>query len=129
MLKYAKITNNESKECEVGLGTNTDFYKSIGMVEMEVEQAYNGNWYLSGYAPAEQEKTKEEISETRRQLYIAEKDPITCQIQALRDEEQTEEIMAQIESLKEERARVVEKIKEENPYPKEEAKENETSNI
>lgn len=73
--------------------------------------------------------TKEEVSETRRQLYIAEKDPITCQIQALRDEEQTEEIMAQIESLKEERARVVERIKAENPYPQEAEAKNETGNI
>lgn len=129
MLKYAKIENEETKQVSVGLGTNTEFYKSIGMVEMDVEQAYNGQWYLAGYAPAEPEKTKEEISETRRQLYIVEKDPITCQIQSLRDEEQTEEIMAQIESLKEERARVVEKIKAENPYPQEAEAKNETGNI
>lgn len=129
MLKYAKIENEQTKQCSVGLGTNTDFYKSIGMVEMDVEEAYNGGWYLKGYAPIEPEKTKEEISETRRKLYIAEKDPITCQIQALRDEEQSEEIMAQIESLKEERARVVEKIKAENPYPQEAEAKNETGNI
>ena len=129
MLKYAKIENEETKQCSVGLGTNTDFYKSIGMVEMDVEQAYNGQWYLMGYAPEEPEQTKEDVSEKRRQLYIAEKDPITCQIQALRDEEQTEEIIAQIESLKEERARVVEKIKAENPYPQEAEAQNETGNI
>lgn len=51
MLKYAKITNEETKECSVGVGTNSDFYKSIGMTEMDVEQAYNGNWYVAGYAP------------------------------------------------------------------------------
>ena len=51
MKKYAKIINEETKQCEVGLGTNTDFYKSIGMVEMEVEEAYNGSWYVKGYAP------------------------------------------------------------------------------
>lgn len=89
-------------------------------------EQYNGEFLLKSDVPA---PTKEEISETRRQLYIAEKDPITCQIQALRDEEQTEEIMAQIESLKEERARVVEKIKEENPYPQEAEAQNETGNI
>lgn len=61
--------------------------------------------------------TKEEVSEIRRQLYIEQKDPITCQIQALRDEEQTEEIIAEIEALKVERAAIVEKIKSENPYP------------
>lgn len=51
MLKYAKVVNEKTKLCEVGLGTNSDFYKSIEMTEQEVEQAYNGNWYLKGYAP------------------------------------------------------------------------------
>ena len=57
MLKYAKIVNEETKECEVGFGTNADFYKSIGMAEMDVEQAYNGNWYVVGFMPAEPEKS------------------------------------------------------------------------
>lgn len=50
-MKYAKIINDQNKLCEVGTGTNTEFYKSIGMEEMEVEQAYNGNWYVKGYVP------------------------------------------------------------------------------
>lgn len=93
---------------------------------VEDYEQYNSEFLLKSDIPAPK---KEEVSETRRQLYIAEKDPITCQIQALRDEEQTEEIMAQIESLKEERARVVEKIKAENPYPQEAEAQNETGNI
>lgn len=48
---YAKIENQETKECSVGVGTNITFYKSIGMVDMEVEQAYDGKWYVKGYAP------------------------------------------------------------------------------
>lgn len=48
---FAKVINEETKECQVGLGTNETFYRSIGMVEMDVEQAYNGGWYLTGYAP------------------------------------------------------------------------------
>jgi hypothetical protein len=51
MIKYAKVINYETKQCEVGTGTNAEFYKSIGMTEMEVEQAFNGSWYLAGYAP------------------------------------------------------------------------------
>lgn len=51
MKKYAKVINKETKLCEVGLGTNSAFYKSIGMVEMEVEKAYDGSYYLKGYAP------------------------------------------------------------------------------
>ena len=55
---YAKIINNETKQCEVGLGTNSAFYKSIGMTEIEVEQAYDGSWYVKGFAP---EKPVEEL--------------------------------------------------------------------
>lgn len=51
MLKYAKIIDDTTKACDVGLGTNTAFYRSIGMTEMNVEQAYDGKWYVSGYTP------------------------------------------------------------------------------
>lgn len=51
MLKYAKIENEETKECSIGIGTNAEFYQSIGMIEQDVEQGYNGSWYISGYAP------------------------------------------------------------------------------
>ena len=57
---YAKIVNEQTKECQVGIGTNVEFYKKIGMTEMEVEQAYSGQWYLKGYAPAKPEPTIEE---------------------------------------------------------------------
>lgn len=53
MKKYAQIIDNETKLCNVGIGTNTDFYKSIGMELLDVEQAYNGQWYLEGYAPSQ----------------------------------------------------------------------------
>lgn len=58
--KYAKINNEETKSVDVAIGTDINFYKSIGMTEMEVEQAYNGQWYLQGYAPAKPEPTLEE---------------------------------------------------------------------
>lgn len=77
---------------------------------------YQGEFLLKSDIPA---PTKEEVAERRRSLYIEQKDPLTCQIQALRDEEQTDEIIAEIESLKVKRAEVVAKIKEENPYPTE----------
>lgn len=60
MIKHAKVVNQETKECQVGVGTNSKFYQSLGMVEMEVEQAYNGAWYVKGYAPAPAEPTLEE---------------------------------------------------------------------
>lgn len=119
MLKYAKIINKETKEVCVGLATNTKFYQSIGMTEMEVEQAYDGSWYVKGFAPEKPLPTYEEVRQTRESLYRDQKDPITCQIQSLRDEEETEEILAEIEALKVKRAEIVAKIKEENPYPEE----------
>ena len=56
MLKYVKVIDDETKLCTVGVGTNTGFYKSLGMTEMEVEQAYNGSWYVKGYAPEKPEE-------------------------------------------------------------------------
>lgn len=32
-------------------GTNHAFYESIGMTQMDVEQGYDGQWYVAGYAP------------------------------------------------------------------------------
>ena len=57
---YAKIVNKETKEVSIGLGTDVEFYKSLGMKKIDVEQAWNGNWYLKGYAPAKPEPTTEE---------------------------------------------------------------------
>lgn len=57
MKKYAKIINETTRECEVGLGTNSEFYESLGMSEMEVEQAYTGNWYMVGFVPEKPEPT------------------------------------------------------------------------
>ena len=59
---YAKIENEETKQVFVGTGTNTAFYKSINMSEMDVEQGYDGQYYLAGYAP---EKSQEIINAER----------------------------------------------------------------
>ncbi len=50
-MKHAKIINTETKQVEVGVGSNIGFYQSLGMVEMDVEQGCDGNWYLKGFAP------------------------------------------------------------------------------
>lgn len=50
---FAKIENDETKICSVGIGTDIDYYKSIGMTEMEVEEGYDGQWYVKGYAPTQ----------------------------------------------------------------------------
>lgn len=50
---YAKIIDEKTKLCDVGIGSNIAFYQSLGFKEMEVEKAYNGNYYLKGYAPSQ----------------------------------------------------------------------------
>lgn len=67
--------------------------------------------------------TKEEQQKARAEAYRLEKDPITCQISSLRDEEQTPEVIAEIASLVEERKAKVEEIKQRFPYPVEESEE------
>jgi hypothetical protein len=117
MLKYANVLNEETKQCVVGLGTSSAFYQSIGMTEMDVEQAYDGSWYLLGYAPVKPEPTKEEIQALRSDAYKAEIDPITCHIQRLGDEEQTAEVITEIANLVAERKAKVAEIKARYPYP------------
>lgn len=65
MKVYAQIIDEETKQVNIGTGTNTTFYKSIGMTEMEVEQAYDGSYYLKGYAPTKSldELKSEKLSE------------------------------------------------------------------
>lgn len=70
MKKYAKIINEKTKACEVGLGTNTAFYSSIGMTEMEVEQAWDGAWYLKGYSPEKSQEVKEQEVRVVRNSYL-----------------------------------------------------------
>lgn len=69
MIKYAKVIDAETKKCDVGTGTNTRYYESLGMVEMDVEQAYNGQWYIKGYAPSKPTPTVEEQVEDLEKKY------------------------------------------------------------
>lgn len=62
MIKYAKVINNVSGLCEVAEGSDIDFYKSIGMTQLNVEQSdVDNNWYLSELCPhkSEEEKARE----------------------------------------------------------------------
>lgn len=116
MKKYAKIINEETKEVSIGNGTNSAFYQSIGMEEMEVEQAYDGDWYLAGYVPAKPESTKEEMRQARESAYRAEVDsPLMAEYNRkktfnLFEEGEEEALLAEIEAK-------VEEIKARYPYP------------
>lgn len=105
MKKYAKVINEETKACEVGLGTNNNFYASIGMEEMEVEQDYAGNWYLAGYAPTQPiSEYNEQQSRNRSQAYVERTDPLTLRKmrkQALGEwtEEDEKEYISEIQTI------------------------------
>lgn len=69
MKKLAKIVDEKLHTVNVALGDNIEFYKSIGFINLDVEQGYNGNWYIQGYAPAKPEPTLEEILIQKEQEY------------------------------------------------------------
>ena len=71
---YAIIINEETKQVAVGTGTNVEFYKSVGMSEMEVEQAYDGSWYLKGYAPEKPVEEKKADVRAVRNQYLEQTD-------------------------------------------------------
>ena len=60
MITYAQIVDKQTKLVVVGTGTDRAYYQSIGMTPMDVEQAYNGAWYVKGYAPSKPEPTTAE---------------------------------------------------------------------
>lgn len=72
MKRYAKVINQETKLCDVACGTDTEYYKSIGMSEQEVEQAYNGQWYIKGYAPEKSDSIKATEIRLLRDKYLKE---------------------------------------------------------
>ena len=60
MIKYAKILNQETGLCEVGLGTNTEFYQSLGMTQLDVQQSdIDSCWYLVDKCPMKTDEQKE----------------------------------------------------------------------
>ena len=79
MIKYAKILNEETGLCEVGLGTNTAFYQSIGMEELDVQQSdIDGCWYLVDKCPMKTDEEKEleereriaKLKLTKREVFL-----------------------------------------------------------
>ena len=61
MQKYAKIIDEAKKLVSVAVSETPDvpYFESRGFTLQEVEHAWDGNWYLSGYAPAEPEPEPE----------------------------------------------------------------------
>lgn len=92
---YAKIINEETKQCEVGIGTNTAFYESIGMANMDVEQGYDGAWYVKGYAPSKPMDVLAQEKRAERNNLLAQTDKFV-----LSDYPITEEELAQYKAYR-----------------------------
>lgn len=79
----------------------------------------DGTYYKTVKNPEPLPPTKEEQRENRARAYQQEVDPITSHIQRLRDMEQTEEIIAKIQQLIEERNQKFVEIQQKYPYNEE----------
>lgn len=120
MKKYAKLLDKETGLVSVSLAADPDmpYFTEHGYAYLDVEQAYNGNWYLTGYAPVKPAPTHEEVRKTRSQAYANEVDPLMAEynrkklFELFTKNEETE-LLEKIESA-------VKAIKESNPYPVEE---------
>lgn len=63
MKLYGTIIDNNTGLCSVGIGTNIEFYKSIGMVELDIQQSdIDNKYYLIDKCPMKtyEQKLKEE---------------------------------------------------------------------
>lgn len=67
---YAKIINEQTKQVATGNGNNKEMYDRLGFSEMEVEQAWDGAWYLAGYAPDKPQEEKEKEVRAVRNQYL-----------------------------------------------------------
>lgn len=56
--------------CEVFSGTNTEWALNNGFTEVDVEQAYDGKWYVKGYAPTKPQSVinEERIAELKANI-------------------------------------------------------------
>lgn len=75
MYKYVKFDENSGLCTEVGEGTNTEFYKSIGMVRKDVEQSeVDDCWYLTAkcphYTDEEKEQQKQQKESEEKELAL-----------------------------------------------------------
>ena len=84
MIKYAKLINKDTGLCEVGLGTNNEFYESIGMKELDVLQSdIDNKWYLIEKCIMKTNEQKElEEKEYVQELFMTRSDFFDGTIQA-----------------------------------------------
>ena len=67
MYKYVKFDEISGLCTEVGTGTNTEFYKSVGMIRKDVEKSeVDGQWYLTSKCPHYTDEEKLEKAKTEK---------------------------------------------------------------
>lgn len=119
---YAFIQDNKIN----GIGQCPCSGQGIECVEITEEQyndiaryMWNGSAVVENqnYEQEEYERQYQEAKSNRESAYAGEVDNITAHINRLHDEEQTPEIIQEIEELKAERTAKVEEIKQRYPYP------------
>lgn len=69
--KLCKVINETTNEVIVANEKQEDIFKKEGFQYQEVEQAYNGYWYLVGYAPQKSQEEKEKDVRSVREQYFA----------------------------------------------------------
>ena len=117
MYENWKILKSEADEKTEEYSEVAEWCNNSGEYSIELYIDENEiEWYRTVKNPEPLPPTKEEQRENRANAYQQEVDPITSHIQRLRDMEQTEEIIAEIEKLIVERDAKVEEIKERYPY-------------
>lgn len=69
-MMWAKIVDNITKACEVGIGTDTDYYVKNGFSKREVEKGTDGKYYIRGYEPGKEIPSykQKRINELKRLL-------------------------------------------------------------
>lgn len=69
MIKYAIITDTEKGLCDVGIGTNTEYYKSLGMTELDVTQSeIDMKWYLTEKLQSPEYLARKEIFDKEKRI-------------------------------------------------------------
>lgn len=96
VMKYAQIVNQETGQCNVGTGTNVEFYKSIGYEELDVQQSdIDSTWYLTEKCPMKTDEQKAEEEKKRvAMLHMTPRDFLLAITQMGVDYSKIKELMA-----------------------------------
>lgn len=116
MIAYAQIVDEQTKQVVVGMGTDTAYYESIGMTQMEVEYCeWNGCWYVAGYVPPQPEPTHEEQIEILKKQLAEVDSKSTRSMRAILAETATQEdrlFLNQLEAQAEDLRRQIRELEE-----------------